>query len=152
MTGRLIGIARHARPKAAMEVIDQGVITPGEGLRGDFRGSLKSGRNKREVTVMAREAWDAAVNELGRDDLDWWDRRANLLVEGVTLPRETGARLHLSGGVVLEVTAETKPCERMDDLAPGLQACLRPNWRGGVSTRVIAGGPVAIGDEVECDA
>ncbi len=31
------------------------------GIHGDFRGALKPGRNKRQVTVMAVEAWEAAL-------------------------------------------------------------------------------------------
>ena len=151
MSGRLIGIARRDRTRAAMKVVDQGEISPGEGVRGDFRGALKPGRNKREVTVMAREDWDAAVEMVGRPELEWWYRRANLLTEGIALPRTAGATISLAGGVVLEVTGETSPCFRMDEIVDGLQAALIPDWRGGVTTRVIAGGPIAVGDHVECD-
>ena len=151
MRGRLIGIARHAEPKGAMESLDQAIIGPGEGVRGDFRGSLKPGYNRGEVTVMTREAWDAATREVGRSDLEWWHRRANLLVEGVNLPRDEGAMIRLSVGAVLEVTGETDPCFRMDAIVPGLQAALTPDWRGGVRTRVVSGGPIAICDPVECD-
>ena len=150
MSGRLIGIARRDRTRAAMEVIDHGEIAPGEGVRGDFRGALKPGRNRREVTVMIREAWTAATSEIGRADQEWSSRRANLLVEGVDLPRAPGATIRLAGGAVLEVTGETDPCFRMDEIVPGLQAALAPDWRGGVTTRVIAGGPIAVGDSVEC--
>ena len=151
MSGRLIGIARHAEPKGAMETLDAAVISPGEGVRGDYRGALKPGRNRGEVAVMTQEAWSAATREVTRTDLGWWNRRANLLVEGVDLPREEGAMIRLGGGVVLEVTGETDPCFRMDEIVPGLQAALTPDWRGGVRTRVISGGPIAVGDEVECD-
>ena len=151
VVGKLIGLARHARPHGSIEVIEAGEIAQGEGLRGDFRGSLKSGRNLREVTVMAIEDWRAATEEVGQPWLDWSVRRANLLVEGLVLPREPGARIRLSGGVELEVTGQTEPCERMEAIAPGLRAALTPHWRGGVTTRVISGGPVRPGDQVESD-
>ena len=150
MSGRLIGIARRDRTRAAMEVVDRGEISPGEGVRGDFRGALKPGRNQREVTVLAREDWDAAVELVGRPELEWWNRRANLLVEGMALPRTKGATIRLAGGAVLEVTGQTDPCFRMDEIVDGLQAALTPEWRGGVTTRVLAGGPIAVGDPVEC--
>jgi hypothetical protein len=41
----------------------------------------------RQITVLAREAWEAAAAALGDPDLPWTVRRANLLVEGVELPR-----------------------------------------------------------------
>ena len=109
MSGRLIGIARHDRPKGPMESLAAAVIVPGEGIHGDFRGALKSGRNRREVTVMTHEDWTQAAVEANATHIDWFERRANLLVEGVMLPREPGATIHLSGGVVLEVTGETAP-------------------------------------------
>ena len=151
MSGRLIGIARRDRTRAAMEVVDQGEISPGEGVRGDFRGALKPGCNRREVTVMAREDWVEALELVGRPELEWWNRRANLLLEGIVLPQTAGARIQFAGGVVLEVTGETNPCFRMDEIVDGLQAALTPMWRGGVTTRVVTGGPIAIGDQVECN-
>jgi MOSC domain-containing protein YiiM len=46
---------------------------------------------------------------------------------------------------------ETDPCERMEKLAPGLRAALTPDWRGGVCTMVLAGGEIAIGDEIRIE-
>ncbi len=149
--GTLAGIARHDRPKGAMEVRDSAEIVPGEGVRGDFRGALKPGHNKREVTLMAIEDWRQAALEVGKPWLDWFDRRANLLTEGVALPHTPGARIRIGEDAVVEVTGETEPCERMEALAPGLRAALTPNWRGGVTTRVISGGPIRIGDAVESE-
>lgn len=151
MAGRLLGIARHDRPKGAIETIAHAQVTPERGVEGDFRGALKPGRNKRQVTVMALADWQAALDEVKGEPLDWSVRRANLLVDGVALPHMPGARIAFAGGLVLEVTGETEPCERMDAIRPGLRAALTPEWRGGVTTRVIAGGSIAIGDEVRID-
>ena len=35
----------------------------------------------------------------------------------------------------LEVTGETDPCERMEEIQPGLFQALAPGWRGGVTCR-----------------
>ena len=133
-----------------MESLSAAMIVPGEGIRGDFRGALKSGRNRREVTVMTHEDWTQAAAEAHATHIDWFEGRANLLVEGVMLPRDSGATIRLSGGVVLEVTGETAPCERMEAIASGLRVALTPHWRGGVTTIVRTGGPIALGDHVEC--
>jgi len=69
-------------------------------------------------------------------------------VEGIELPRVAGARLRI-GGAVLEVSCETDPCERMDSQHPGLREALTPDWRGGVSCRVLEAGEIATGDAVE---
>jgi MOSC domain-containing protein YiiM len=134
-----------------METLDHAEVTVAMGVPGDFRGMLKpNSRNRRQVTVMAAEGWRAALAELGVE-LAWEQRRVNLMVEGLTLERATNARLIFSSGLVLEITGECDPCRRMEDVAPGLDAALRPHWRGGVTTRVIEGGPIQIGDQVRIE-
>jgi MOSC domain-containing protein YiiM len=133
-----------------METIDQAGVTVAEGVHGDFRGSLKPGRNKRQVTVLAAEAWRDALHDL-RVQISWERRRANLLIEGLSLAETTGARIVFDSGLVLEVTGECDPCTRMEEIAPGLKAALLPHWRGGVTTKVIEGGPIRVGDNVRIE-
>ena len=117
------------------------------GLQGDYRGALKPGRNKRQVTLMAADRWADALRDLGTF-VPWEQRRVNLLVDGLDLEATEGATIRFPGGVVLRVTGECDPCSRMEEVAPGLKAALLPHWRGGVLTRVIAGGTLAVGDDV----
>lgn len=149
MPGRLIGIARKDRPYGAMEVIDHVMIGTATGVSGDYRGAMKPGRNKRQVTVMMAEDWAAALAELG-EPVSWEERRANLLVEGIVLPREPGVKLRI-GAALFEITGECDPCRRMDAVADGLQIALRPEWRGGRNCMVIGDGPIALGDEVRIE-
>jgi MOSC domain-containing protein YiiM len=149
MTGRLIGIARRSGRRLPMETLDTGLVTREAGLEGDYRGAKFV---TRQITVLAREDWEAAVDDLadlmGRPDLLWTVRRANLLVEGVRLPRAKGGVLQI-GQVVLEITGQTNPCQRMELAHAGLLSALHPDWRGGVTCRVREGGPLALGDKVE---
>lgn len=140
--GTLLAIARKAKVRAPVESIEAGEITVDGGLTGDHRG--KPGG--RQVTVVSKQAWDAACRELG-DDVPWTYRRANLLVDGIDLEKRAGQRLKI-GEVELEITGETEPCPRMDEQHQGLTAALAPNWRGGVSCRVLTGGRVSVGDAV----
>ena len=133
-----------------METLDQADVTVEEGLHGDFRGSLKPGRNRRQVTVMAAEGWRNALRELDAA-VSWEQRRVNLLVEGLELERTEGARILFDSGLVLEVTGECDPCSRMEEVAPGLKAVLLPHWRGGVTTIVIESGPIRVGDNVRIE-
>lgn len=149
-TGRLIGIARHAFPKAPMETIAHARVALEGGIAGDHRGAMKGKPYKRQVTLIEAEDWTAATAEVGHD-IPWEQRRANLLVEGLDLPQIAGTRLRIGADVVLEVTVETEPCERMDVLAPGLRAALTPGWRGGICTMVIAPGEIAVGDEIRIE-
>jgi MOSC domain-containing protein YiiM len=149
-TGRLIGIARRDAKRAPMETLQHSRIGVEFGVEGDFRGLRRPGKvARRQVTVLAREGWEAACAELGRE-LPWTTRRSNLLVEGIHLPRHAGDVLAI-GDVRLEVTVEVEPCERMEEAAPGLQAAMRPDWRGGVGCRVLAGGDIAIGDAIRIE-
>lgn len=138
----LAGIARRATTRAPMEELDAVDISVENGVAADFRGRAR----KRQVTVLAVEDWRRACGEVGTD-LPWTTRRANLLVEGVTLPREPGDTLHI-GPVALRIERETDPCSRMDEQHSGLKAALTPDWRGGVCCTVVEGGSIAVGDPV----
>lgn len=143
--GRLAGIARRDRKRAPMQTLEQADISTESGVADDFRG--KPG--PRQVTVISGAAWRAACAELD-EDLPWTTRRANLLVEDIELPRTLGAVLRV-GPVRLRITGEVDPCSRMEEQRQGLKAALQPDWRGGVSCTVIAGGPVSLGDEVDLE-
>ena len=140
---RLLGIARRAQKRAVMEILDAVEVTVESGVAGDFRG--KPG--KRQVTLMSREAWQAACNDLG-EDLPWTTRRANLLVEGLALDDTAGKQIKI-GDLTLEITRETDPCERMDEARQGLLSAMTKDWRGGVCCRVISSGKITVGDKVE---
>ena len=147
-TGVLAGIARHAFPKAPMETVEHVAVSVERGIQGDFRGVVKpGGRGRRQVTLIERGDWAAAMAEVGRS-LPWQERRANLLVDGLDLPQVPGTRLRVGTDVVLEITRETDPCERMEALAEGLKAALLPDWRGGACARVLTGGEIAVGDRI----
>lgn len=150
--GKLAGIARHAERRGPMETVDAVEISIEHGVEGDCRGHFKAGgKNRRQVTVMEAGDWAAAAGEVGTD-LAWWNRRVNLLAEGVDLPQTEGARIRIGEDVVLEVTVECEPCSRMDALVDGLQEALKPDWRGGACTRVVSGGHIKIGDQIRIEA
>lgn len=127
-----------------MEELTDAAISVDAGLEGDSKG-LKFPR--RQITLMERGLWEAALFTLGNPDLHWTARRANLLVEAISLPRGIGSEIGI-GPVRLEVTAQTTPCARMDEIWPGLRRALAPDWRGGVTARVIQGGRIRLGDPV----
>ncbi len=148
-TGRLLAIARRAARYAPMEEISSGTISLDGGLEGDHKGPKFP---KRRITIMSVEAWRAVLAELaGEDafvDLPWTVRRANLLVEGVRLPRARGGIVRI-GGAEFEIWYPTQPCARMDKSHPGLLRALHPDWRGGVCCAVRRGAHIAVGDPVE---
>lgn len=149
--GTIAGIARHAFVRAPMEVLDRADVSVEAGIAGDHRGRRKpGGTGKRQVTLMERGDWEAATAAVSRT-LPWQERRANLLVDGFDVPQVPGTRLRIGADVVLEITCECDPCQRMDALVPGLFEALLPDWRGGACTRVLAGGTIAVGDTIRIE-
>jgi MOSC domain-containing protein YiiM len=69
------------------------------------------------------------------------------LIEGVEVPRALGGIIAV-GPAVLEITYPTTPCKGMDEAREGPMRTLYPDWRGGVTCRVLEGGRVALGDPV----
>jgi MOSC domain-containing protein YiiM len=139
----LTAIAFRTKPKAPMLEIGQVEITCESGIVPDFRG--KPG--KRQVTVLSKQSWRDACDELGAE-LPWTFRRANLLVDGLRFCAEDVGRIIRIGDVALQVMMETDPCPRMDAQHSGLTAALAAEWRAGVCCKVVSGGTVKIGDAV----
>ena len=126
-----------------MEELAQGSLTCEAGIEGDARGRP----GPRQVVVLSAEAWADAMAGLGGAPSPWTFRRANLLVAGIILPRRPGARLRVGDGL-LEITGECDPCQVMDRQRPGLRHTLEPDWRGGVTCRVVTGAWLRVGDAV----
>ena len=117
-------------------------------LRAD-RGLVSNANQggRRQVTLLEAERWEAHMAALGAS-LDPSSRRANLLVRGLPLAGTRGRILRI-GDVRLQVAGETKPCHQMDEVLPGLQATMRPDWGGGAFAMVLGGGEIAVGDRLE---
>jgi MOSC domain-containing protein YiiM len=150
--GRIAGIARHDQPLGPMEVLDGAELVEGQGIAGDFRGTRKAGSTGQNGVVLIEASdWAAATAECGAD-VPWHERRGNLLVEELDLPQTPGVRLRIGREVLVEITQECAPCERMEALHPGLRSALEPDWRAGARARVLHGGEVAVGDEIRIES
>ncbi len=139
----VLAIAMHEEKRAPLLELAQANVSVEFGVEHDFRG--KPG--KRQVTVLAKEAWESVNADLDTS-LSWLERRANLYIEGLDLQFSAGKVLKI-GALELLITRETDPCERMTDVHAGLFDALLKEWRGGVCCRVIHGGDIRIGDRVE---
>jgi MOSC domain-containing protein YiiM len=140
-SGRVRGLAIHGPRGEPMIEVEEIHVTRLAGLQGD-----RSGKGKRGVTLLSQEHWSQVTAAL-RADLPWHTRRANVLVEGLQLSASVGRRLRL-GEVELYIHGETRPCEQMDRLHPGLRRLLETDCRGGVHGQVSVGGHLKVGDAV----
>lgn len=127
--------------RGPMDPVESAVLIAGQGITGNAN---QGGR--RQVTVISREAWQSAVDEVG-GVVGPAARRANLMLAGIDLEKTRGAILEI-GEACIEILGETKPCERMEEALSGLRAALYKAWRGGVFGAVLKGGSIRVGDPV----
>jgi MOSC domain-containing protein YiiM len=143
-----------------MAVLHQIWIKRAHGGRMDLavRATLVAGRGiagnadqggKRQVTLMDLERWHELMDRLGAD-LETSARRANLVIDSLDLFDSRGKTLRV-GNARLRVWGETRPCERMEEALPTLQAVMRDRWGGGAFAEVIEGGEISVGDAVTWD-
>ncbi|MCT8988253.1 MOSC domain-containing protein [Shewanella phaeophyticola] len=103
---------------------------------------------KRQVTVMSQQQWQLACKQINAN-LDWLTRRANLLIDGHQFSAEdVGKIISIGTDLQLQITGETDPCKKMEMAHPGLEQALLPDWRGGVTCRVIQAGLIQPDDLV----
>ena len=125
MSGRLEAIWVKRMKLGPMDAADDARLVAGRGIVGNAN---QGGR--RQVTLIEREVWADLMRSLD-GTLPPWRRRANLMVSGTALARTRGRVLRV-GAVRLRIGGETRPCERMDEAVPGLQAAMRRTpWSGG---------------------
>jgi MOSC domain-containing protein YiiM len=141
MIGRVEVIWLKRAHRGPMDRVEEATLVAGEGISGSADRS-----RRRQVTLLESKAWVASMAELGVQK-DPSLRRANILLTGLRLAHTRGRVLAI-GDTRLAIGGELTPCERMDEAAPGLQAALRPDWRGGVFAQVMVGGVIRVGDSV----
>ena len=125
-----------------MDAVQRATVVEGQGLEGSVGRS-----RRRQVTVIEREIWERLMDEIGADASPA-GRRANLMLSGITLANTRGRTLRI-GDVRIAIGGETTPCERMDEVVPGLRKLMIPDWGGGAFGQVLTGGVINVGDAVK---
>ncbi len=146
----LCGIGIKTEKRAPLVAADAVHVTIESGMDGDVRG--EGGKNRRrQVTVISHNQWREACSDMGwnPNTTSWMLRRAGLCFEGVWFEkRHIGEQVLIGEELLLEITGETEPCSRMDEIAPGLRDVLLPAMRGGVTCRVVCPGSIVVGNHV----
>lgn len=141
---RWIGL-RPAR-KAPMNSVDVVDVIEAQGLFGDR--AVKGPRlrpGKRQVTFFQHEHLAVLEALLGRPVHPELLRR-NLVVSGINLHALKGRRFRV-GDALFEHTGLCDPCHRMEEnLGPGGFNAMRMHC--GITTRVLQGGTIRLGDAV----
>ena len=155
--GRLEAIVlRPARGRPAL-LPGEVLALAGRGLQGDRSAAAAASAvpdgGKRQVTLLQAEHLPLIAAWTGRDDVEAMALRRNLVIAGLNLlaARSPFADqplcLHIGDEVILQLSGPCDPCSRMEaEFGPGGYNAMRGH--GGLTARVLRGGPLRVGDAV----
>jgi len=124
--------------------LDSVLISTEGGLEGDH---YKGRNRKRQVTLIQAEHLVAMASLLGKDKIDPLLTRRNIVVSGVNILAFKDLQFQI-GEVVLEMTGLCHPCSQMEtNFGTGGYNAMRGH--GGITTKVIQGGMIRVGDAVK---
>ncbi|MFT4759428.1 MAG: MOSC domain-containing protein YiiM [Paraglaciecola sp.] len=142
--GKVEWIGLRLAKRADMQIVESAKVTPEDGFIGD-RYHGKSG--KRQVTLIQQEHLEAVAKFLSIKEVDVALTRRNILVSGINLLALKDHQFSIGKSVVLETTGHCHPCSRMEENF-GVGGYNAMRGHGGLTTRVIKGGTIKIGDTV----
>lgn len=151
MSGRVESIWVTSAAGAEPVRVESVRVEPGRGLEGD-RYAAKRGTYStwpgagREVTLIAAEAIEAALAELGVR-LDPGSLRRNVVVRGVDLEASIGHELMI-GEVRLRGVRRCEPCAYLAKLLGEPRLLKALVGRGGLRCDVVMAGTLRAGDRV----
>ena len=139
--GALLAIWIKRAKRGPMDPVAEATLATGRGIV----GNADQGR-RRQVTLLEQEVWSERMAMVD-GDAPPVRRRANLLLRDVRLAGTRGRVLRV-GACRLRIAGETKPCERMEEVHPGLERAMWPDWGGGAFAEVLDDGVIRVGDAV----
>ena len=143
--GRIEWIGLCPERRAEVEVVERATVEVGTGVKGDHHA--RSGRGKRQVTLIQAEHLEVVARLLGRDvPVNPALLRRNLVVSGINLWALRQLRFRI-GSALLEGTGPCPPCSRMEEnLGAGGYHAMRGH--GGITAIVVEPGELRVGDAV----
>lgn len=143
--GRVEWIGVSPQRRGAIQPVNSALLVKGLGIEGDHHA--KSGRSARQVTIIQAEHLPVVAALLGRAEISATTTRRNVVVAGLNILALKDRRFRI-GEAVLEGTGLCVPCSRMEEeFGQGGYNAMRGH--GGITTRVLEGGVIQIGDVVE---
>lgn len=165
VSGTVVAVSRSAAHTFSKPVQEHIQLLAGLGVEGDaHQGETVKHRsrvvrdpvqpNLRQVHLIHAELHEelrAAGFEVSAGQMG-----ENITTRGIDLlGLPTGARLHIGGAAVVEVTGLRNPCKQLDDFQQGLMAAVLDRdeegqliRKAGVMGIVISGGEVKLGDSI----
>ncbi len=140
---KIIAVCKSKKKGTSKEVIAEGYLHPNFGLADDAHADCTS---HRQVSLMAIES----INKMRALGLDVGPGAfaENLTTEGIELfSLPIGTKVNVGGEVILEITQIGKECHTKCAIFKQVGQCIMP--QEGVFARVIRGGVVKAGDNIE---
>ena len=139
--GSIVSLQLCIGSRQPMSFVQEARAIADLGLEGDRHA--RSGSH-RQILIMDGET-------LGVFDLQPGEVRENITTQGIELyALDPGSVLHIGQEVALKVTGLCEPCQRMDEVRPGLQSALQ--GQRGIITTVLKGGTLRLGDSVRVES
>ena len=138
--GKILGICISEKRGTQKHQVDSAEIAAGWGIEGDAHG----GNWHRQVSMLSYEKIEEFRSRGAKVEFGAFGE--NLIVEGYdlkTLPLGTRFK---AGNAVLELTQVGKECHSHCQIYKVMGDCIMP--REGVFTKVIEGGEIKVGDEI----
>lgn len=147
VAGRIEAIVVRGAPRDPARRIERTRALAGIGLADDRLGQRGEAElSTRQVTLIQAEHLGVIATLARVQRVDPVALRRNLVVSGINLLALKNARLRV-GEALLEIVGPCQPCSRMEEaIGPGGYAAMRGH--GGMTARVVEGGPIAVGDAV----
>jgi len=147
IAGRVEAIIVRGSLREPARRIAATVAVAGIGLADDRLGQRGEAElSTRQVTLIQHEHLPVMAQLAQVSAVDAVALRRNLVVSGINLLALKNARLQV-GEAVLEIVGPCQPCSRMEEaIGPGGYAAMRGH--GGMTARILTGGPIRVGDAV----
>ncbi len=140
--GKIVAVCTSPKKGMRKKNVGEGVLIEEHGLEGDAH----TGSWHRQVSLLANESIGKMIN-LGLD-VGPGDFAENITTEGldlVSLP--VGTRISIGPDALVEVTQIGKECHNRCAIYYQAGDCVMP--KEGIFVRVLKGGPVKVGQEIE---
>ena len=140
--GKIVAVCRSEKKGTIKKEIAEGLLIEDFGLEKDAH----SGKWHRQISLLGVES----INKMkGKGfKIKHGDFAENLTVKGLILYKlPKGAKLKIGETVLLEVTQIGKKCHYDCEIRKKIGDCVMP--REGIFARVLEGGKVKTGDEIE---
>ena len=150
--GKVVSLHIHPTESGApLLSVDSFKVVENKGIQGNGRMfdriSKRTGKpTKRQVSLIEREQLAEHAQVMGHPGFAPGGVRSNIETIGIHLTDHIGKQVQIGDSTLFLYELRT-PCQKMDDLVPGLRRRME-NGCQGVMAQVVKSGEIHLGDEI----